>query len=241
MDLDGKSRHSPHAWRPPHATASNARPPYWAAGARQHRRARRAGATMHAGHVRRGGNDFSRSRDYISRNSASAGAWVAKRSVCGWPDAVEISAVGGASVRQQGCTAGPTRPQPCAGAQGSAVRERQGALRRGRGRGRGALWSTLRRVDVGVKEDGRRRVDGAQRAEDVGVLPAGLGRRRDVPVRRARRVQVHRTEGRNAQRVVPARLQPRCGGRRGGAARVSGAAAVARSGASSGARATVAG
>ena len=144
-------------------------------------------------------------------------------------------------MRQQGCTAGPTRPQPCAGAQGSAVRERQGALRRGRGRGRGALWSTLRRVDVGVKEDGRRRVDGAQRAEDVGVLPAGLRRRRDVPVRRARRVQVHRTEGRNAQRVVPARLQPRCGGRRGGAARVSGAAAVARSGASSGARAPVAG
>ena len=66
-----------------------------------------------------------------------------------------------------------------------------------------------RRVDVSVEEDRRRRVDGAQRAEDVGVLPAGLGRRRDVPVRRARRVQVHRPEGGDAQRVVAARLQPR--------------------------------
>ena len=86
----------------------------------------------------------------------------------------------------------------------------------------GGFWTTLRCVDVGVKEDGRRGVDGAQRAEDIGVLPARLGRRCDVPVRRARRVQVHRPEGGDAESVVAARLQPRCGGRRGGAARVSG-------------------
>ena len=124
------------------------------------------------------------------------------------------------------------------------MRKRQGASRRGRGRSaaaRTARLTTLRRVDVCVKEDGRRGVDGAQRAEDVGVLPAGLRRRRDVPVRRARRVQVHRPEGGDAQRVVAARLQPCCGGQRGGAARVSGAAANARSGASSGGRSPVAG
>ena len=42
----------------------------------------------------------------------------------------------------------------------------------------GGVWTTLRCVDVGVKEDGRRGVDGAQRAEDIGVLPARLGRMR---------------------------------------------------------------
>ena len=105
----------------------------------------------------------------------------------------------------------------------------------------GGLWTTLRCVDVGVKEDGRRGVDGAQRAEDIGVLPARLGRRCDVPVRRARRVQVHRPEGGDAESVVAARLQPRCGGRIGGAARVSGVAAVARVGANSGAPPPVAG
>ena len=105
----------------------------------------------------------------------------------------------------------------------------------------GGFWTTLRCVDVGVKEDGRRGVDGAQRAEDIGVLPARLGRRRDVPVRRARRVQVHRPEGGDAESVVAARLQPRCGGRIGGAARVSGVAAVARVGANSGAPPPVAG
>eukprot|EP00966_Prymnesium_polylepis_P234284 5419274-Prymnesium_polylepis.1 len=65
------------------------------------------------------------------------------------------------------------------------------------------------RVDVGVKRERHVGPDGAEGAEDVGVLPAGLGRRRDEAVRRAARLQVHRPEGRDAERVVLSVAQPR--------------------------------
>ena len=73
-------------------------------------------------------------------------------------------------------------------------------------------------VDVGVESDRevRREVRG-HRAEDVHRLPPGLGRVRDVPVRRARAVQVHGAERGDAERVQRARgvagVEPRAHGR----------------------------
>ena len=62
-------------------------------------------------------------------SSSDARAWVAELR------AVEakhrgIGDFGGASERLQGCTAGPSRPQRCSGAQTATVRKREGASSR---------------------------------------------------------------------------------------------------------------
>lgn len=65
-----------------------------------------------------------------------------------------------------------------------------------------------RRVHVRVELAWRRWANGAKRAKHVRVLPAGLGRRRDVAERRTVRVQVDRPKRGHAQRIVGPRAKP---------------------------------
>ena len=63
-------------------------------------------------------------------------------------------------------------------------------------------------VDVGVKADRHARKRGAQRAQHVGVVPARLGRRRDVTVRRRCARQIERSKARHADGARTARQLP---------------------------------
>ncbi|KAJ8574936.1 hypothetical protein ON010_g4274 [Phytophthora cinnamomi] len=65
-----------------------------------------------------------------------------------------------------------------------------------------------RRVHVRVEADGHARERALEHAHDVRVAPVGLGRARDVAVRRRLLVEVHGAERRDADRVELALLEP---------------------------------